>query len=195
MDKDDLVEKYRDINVYPGWWLDIYEEFSNVCHILGITLDEDEPSFSGFYSQGDGASFTGTYCAQYAPYVGAQRKLPSEEAPAKLREEYPQETELHRIADELCVLSRIYFPVWAKICRHRSNYTHSNTMDCYVEPMDGDVDNWDDEVLLAVDDKVRQLMRDLADWLYARLETDYDYRTSDEAVLESIGANELDKAE
>lgn len=42
------------------------------------------------------------------------------------------------------------------------------------------------------EDDVIQLMRDFADWIYEQLEKAYDYRTSDEAVEESIIANEYE---
>ena len=40
--------------------------------------------------------------------------------------------------------------------------------------------------------EVRQLMRDFADWIYGRLNDEYDYQTGDEAVEESIRANEYE---
>ena len=194
MDRDYLIEEHRQINVDHDWWDETYDMFRDVCAKLGIDLDKDEPSFCGFHSQGDGASFTGVYRA-YTTYNGVPRDLRSEEAPAKLCEEYPQETELHRIADELCVLSRIYFPVHAYIRRHQTRYVHANTMTGMVEPMAGDPDDWADEVHGQVEQTFLRLMRDLAGWLYARLEQEYEYLTSDEAVWETIEVNELNNEE
>lgn len=195
MDRDKLIEKHRHINVDHEWWDMTYDMFHDVCTLLGIHLDTNEPSFSGFHSQGDGASFTGGYRAYYEFPVEVDRPRLSETAPITLREEYPQETELHRIADELCVLSRIYFPVRAYIRRHATRYVHSNTMTGMVEPMAGDPDDWADEVYGQVEQTFFRLMRDLADWLYDRLEQNYEYRTSDEAVWEAIEANELNDKE
>ena len=42
------------------------------------------------------------------------------------------------------------------------------------------------------EDEVQTLLRDFADWIYARLEEEYEYRTSDEQVEESIRANEYE---
>ena len=198
MDREALIEKHRQINVDHGWWGAIFDMFRDVCTTIGIDLDTNEPAFCGFHSQGDGASFTGVYRAYYTTYNGVPRDLHSEEAPAKLREEYPQETELHRIADELCVLSRIYFPVHAYIRRHQTpqtSYVNSNTMTGMVEPMAGDPDDWAGEVYGQVEQTFFRLMRDLADWLYARIEQEYEYLTSDEAVWEAIEANELNTEE
>lgn len=40
------------------------------------------------------------------------------------------------------------------------------------------------------EDAVSEALRDLARWLYRRLEREYDYLSSDEAVDETIEANE-----
>ena len=185
----DLIEEHRRINVEYDWWDSVYDNFQQICEIIGIELNTDEPSFTGFWSQGDGASFTGYYRA-YAAVRGDHDYY--ETAPAKIREYAPEDEELHRIADELCMLSRVYFPVYIRITRlGRSSYVHEQTMDCYVEPMGGDPDNWDEEVHAYVQEQGTLLMRDLARWLYCTLEKEYDYLTSDEVVWESIQANEL----
>lgn len=195
MDRNNLIEQYRNINVDHVWWDEPYDMFHDVCTTLGIDLDKGEPSFCGFHSQGDGASFTGVYRAYYTTYNGVLQSLCSETAPNILRETYPQDTELHRIADELCVLSRVYFPVHAYIRRHATHYVHANTMTGMVEPMAGDPDDWAGEVYERVEQTFFRLMRDLADWLYARLEQEYEYLTSDEVVWEAIESNELNKEE
>ena len=194
MDKDNLIEQHRYINVQIDWWPTIYDDFARVCDILGVDLFGD-PAFSGFSSQGDGASFIGVYRAYGVNYKGALHENYSETAPEKIREYAPKDEELHRIADELCVLSRIYYPVFARIGRLSSQYYHSGSMDITTEPMHGDPDDWADEVQSVVDETMTLLMRALADWLYAQLEKEYDYLTSDEAVWEAIQANELDKEE
>lgn len=192
MDKG-LIEEHRLINTSHDWWDSSYDDFRQICDIIGIDLDKDEPSFTGFWSQGDGASFTGKYQAWVArDYDLTAPILCYETAPAKIREHEPEDEELHRIADELCMLSRIYFPVFINTTRFgSSSYVHEHTMDCYVEPMEGDPDDWAEEVHAHVQEQATLLMRDLARWLYRTLEKEYDYLTSDEAVWEAIQANEL----
>jgi hypothetical protein len=184
--KQELIDRYRNINVDYEWWDFTHEDFFAICKILGVGLDKHEPSFSGFWSQGDGASFTGSYSAHNA-----------DNAPAEIRSYAPDGEELHRIADELCLLSRVYYPAYASVTRSGyGNYVHSQTM--YVsdpEPHDGDPEDWADEIHEIVEEKLQYLMRDLADWLYASLEKEYDHLTSDEVVWETIVANELDKEE
>lgn len=194
--KQHLIDEHRDINVDYDWWGAVYYDFNRICQILGIELDAKEPCFSGFASQGDGASFTGTYRAQGLGYPGLEPIHTAEKAPAKIREYAPEDEELHRIADELCMMGRIYYAPYAHITRYsRSRYYHPNTMQIDTfEPYDSDEDDWAQEVHDEVERILTDTMRDLADWLYRTLEREYDYRTSDEAVWETIVANELCEA-
>lgn len=182
----DLIERHRDINVDHGWWGSIWDDFYSICKRMGITLDKHEPSFTGFWSQGDGASFTGRFDGSVA-----------DSAPETIRNYAPTDEELHRIADELCMLGRVYYRAYARIARQgRTHYCHSNTIRVSdFEPVDGGVDDWADEVHDAVEEGLNRLFRDLANWLYRTLEQEYDYLTSDEVVWETIQANELDKEE
>jgi hypothetical protein len=58
--QDSLLEEYRDINVHDDWWEYTYEGCKEGCSALGIEVEQ--MSFSGFWSQGDGACFTGHVC-------------------------------------------------------------------------------------------------------------------------------------
>lgn len=56
--KQRVIDDYRYINVeYDDWWSDTYEMFKEECEDIGI--DVTDIKFSGFASQGDGASFGG----------------------------------------------------------------------------------------------------------------------------------------
>jgi hypothetical protein len=52
-----LIEKHREINVHHEWWDSVYETFKEDMNLLGYSVEDI--TFSGFWSQGDGASFTG----------------------------------------------------------------------------------------------------------------------------------------
>ena len=204
-----LIERYRDINVDHNWWYFTYEDFERVCTILGITLEqhavrtvggqtryEPDIEFSGFWSQGDGAAWTGVYRA-WCWGAGYMNRINTyDTAPAKIREHAPHDEELHRIADELCLLARIYYPAYARVER-AGRYSHSGTMRlARCEPRDGPgEDDYAEEVHSHVEETLTDLFRDLADWLYRQLEREYEYQTSDEAVWDTIQPNELDEEE
>lgn len=185
----DSIDKHRDFNVDHEWWDSVYDEFKCICEILGIDLDKNEPSFSGFWSQGDGASWTGRYSAVKG--LGKHREPTYDTAPVKIREHAPEDEVLHTIADELCLLARIYYPAYATVRRHDSRYSHEMTM-CVseIEPYDDDGE-FADEVTDALEEALLELFRDLAHWLYGTLEREHDYLTSDEAVAETLEANDI----
>jgi len=197
-----LIERYRDINVDHDWWGCVYENFERVCTILGITLEqralrtvggwaryEPDIEFSGFWSQGDGAAWTGVYRAWEWAFL--HRVHTYDIAPAKIREHAPNDEELHRIADELCLLARIYYPAYASVERAGRNIQR---LAC-CEPVEEDDDDYAEEVHSHVEETLEQLFRDLADWLYVQLEKEYEHLTSDEVVWDTIQANELDEEE
>ncbi len=199
---ESFINAHRDINVHHEWWDCVYEDFYQICHILGIELDKGEPSCSGFWSQGDGASWTGRYQAQslLSGYETSGTYSPTYDlAPAKIRKHAPQDEELHRIADELCLLGRIYGPVYATVRRHNNNnYVHSSTMcvsewEYYDEELD--VNDMDDLILDHIEETLLDVFKALADWLYRSLEREHDYLTSDEAVIDTLEANEIEEDE
>ena len=168
-------------------WEFVYDDAAQVADILGIEIESryvplmngkshKEPAiyFSGFWSQGDGACFEGTY--RYAK--GATKKI---------REYAPQDKELHRIADELQAVQRKHFYHLIASMNHTGHYCHSGCMSVEVEHNE---DRYRD--IGDAEEEITQLMRDFADWIYDRLESEYDYRTSDEAVEEAIRANEYE---
>lgn len=184
--KERAREWYRETLDYD-WWDFVYEDFQEIAKILGIeiatrqsplmgggTRAEPEIFFSGFSSQGDGACYCGRY--SYAP--GCRKKI---------REHAPQDAELHRIADGLFELQRRHrYRIEARITTS-GRYSHSHTMQF-------DVSNsvtgheFPDEV----NKELAELLRDLADWLYAQLEREYEWLTADEQVDDSIEANEYE---
>jgi len=173
-------------NLIWDWWDGVYENFAEVCSILGVELatrpvrlmsgatrQDIRVYFSGFSSQGDGASFEGAY--RFAR--GSQKRI---------RSHAPHDEKLHRIADELARLQARNFYQLSATITHRGRYNHEYCMVIDVrrdspvdQPMTGDAEQG-----------VIELLRDLARWLYNRLEAEYDCQTSDESVDDGILANE-----
>lgn len=177
---------YREQCLDYDWHEFVYEDFETVCGLLGVTLNtrpvplmgggtRDKPCvwFSGFWSQGDGASFEGIY--EYAP--GASRAI---------RAHAPQDAELHTIADDLADIQRRNFYQLGAVIRQRGRYCHEYTMAIEVERDSpaGQAMTDDAETALI------EAMRDLARWLYRQLEREYDYQTSDAVVDETIAVND-----
>ena len=177
---------YRDQGLHDEWYDFIYEDFETICGILGITLattpvrlygggNRDKPQifWSGFSFQGDGASFAG----YYSHARGAGRAI---------RAHAPQDTELHRIADELQALQRKNFWQLNAAVRQRGRYCHEHTMTIEVERHSPTWQPPTDDA----EDAVTEAMRDLARWLYRQLRQEYEHLTSDEAIDETLATNQ-----
>lgn len=188
---DKAKEKARD------WWrrcedqdLDLLDrdDVEQIANILGIEFDQatvklmgggtrgrPKINWSGFSSQGDGASFEGRY-----DYAKGMVK--------KIKEYAPKDEEIHRIADELFDLQKKnFYKIEARMKRGPGSnfYSHSGTMsvDVYLRGEDAPRE---------IEDSVKQLMRDFADWIYSQLEKDYEWRMADEQVDDNIRANEYE---
>lgn len=181
--KQKARECYLEGGLDYSWWEYLYEDFARVAEILGITLSqrsvplmngkcryEPEIYFSGFYHQGSGSSFCGTY--GYA-----------KGAVAKIKKYAPQDEELHRIAQGLQDVQRSHF--------YRLTADITYVRDHYIRVEVGDSENPYRDIGDAEDD-VRELMNDFNDWMFKCLQDEYEYLTSDEAVEESIVANEYE---
>lgn len=185
--KERAREWYREGALDYDWWDFVYEDAANIADRLGIELRQKpvklmsgktryDPCiwFRGFCSQGDGACWEGTYS-----YKKGSVKAVKEYA--------PQDEELHRIAQALYEIQRRYFYKVSAKAGHRGHYYHSYCMD-----IDVDVDGRHNCDFSDAADGVRELLRDFADWIYKQLETEHDYRMSDECVDEDIRANEYE---
>ena len=177
---------YRELGPHDDWWDAVYQDFERVCDILGIRLKttpvrlmgggtRPKPCiwFSGFCSQGDGASFEG-----YLSHAkgGATR----------IRDYAPTDATLHGIADRLQAIQRRNFYQLAAEVSHRGRYYHEYTMSVDVTR-----DSPSGQPLTAdAEEVVTEALRDLARWLYRKLEAEYDHLTSDEAIEEGIIVNE-----
>lgn len=177
---------YRELGFDYDWYGFIFEDFGRICEILGITLETRPVKlygggmrqdlliwFTGFWSQGDGASFEGHY--SYA-----------KGAAGKIRAYAPHDEELHGIADALQLLQRRnFYQVYADISQS-GRYYHEYTMSVTAERDHPHHPAMTDDA----EDVLTEVFRDLARWLYGRLRAEYSYITSDDAVDEAIVAND-----
>jgi hypothetical protein len=162
------------------WYDFVFDDFKEIGKLLGVEVKEIY--FSGFWSQGDGASFEGGYA-----YSKNSKKA--------IREYAPLDEELHAIADALQEIEKdVFYQAIASIDRSSYRYCHEMTMTA-------DVESYDDQIWYcgvygktAVAERVeRDLLeqfRKLARWLYRELEREYTYLTSEEGFADIADANE-----
>ena len=127
-------------------------------------------AYSGFWSQGDGASFT---CDKWQYKKGMLTNI---------KQSYPTWESLHLIAKELQSLSKkTGYTLEFSIYRTNHRYCHENTVAC-----DFGYNEYDEKIQEYVDYAVKWLCKTL----YNSLEKSYYDTTSDEAIADFYTAND-----
>jgi hypothetical protein len=182
--KERAREWWREIEAqYFGAHGELYEPAETVAKMLGIEFKthavklmdggtRHEPNiWWQLHVQGSGAAFEATY--RYAK--GSVKAV---------KGEFPKNTKLHRIAEELATLQKKYKYQLSAGIDTNSREVHSYAMSLgWTEAGNKEVSEEDQETLLG-------LMRDFADWIFDFINADYDYRMEDDNVDESIRINE-----
>lgn len=169
--KERARDWYREASAGDNYFAEpVIEDATTIARILGFEIDKDEIAWSGFSSQGDGASFTGTY-------VGKPSTVEAE-----IRAYAPQDADLHRIAGDLADLGHVTFSI-VRVSGSGS-YCHP-----YTVQVDG-FDPRDEEDPEDAYDEANEAIRAFMAWIYQQLKTEYEYRQTDETIEEDIRANE-----
>lgn len=132
--------------------------------------------YTGFWSQGDGACFKGTWRA---------RDVRAAELKANCR----VDAELHRIADECARIAALFPHAYLKV-EHRGHYYHEHCTDFTVSIVDENGDEIDTAEASKSEAALIEVSKDAMRWIYQQLEKEYDYRNSDEQIDDGIRANE-----
>ncbi len=170
------IEQYRDSDHLDYEWFDYSKsDFHSILELIGFT--NIDSGFSGFCCQGDGANFT----ADYSYKSGCLKSI---------KQHAPIDSELHGIVQGIVSHMKDYgYKLECHITRFNARYEHSNTMSFDWNMRSGEYVNWKNDF---VEDEINQLFRDLADWYYNKLESEYEFLNSDESIKETLIVNEYD---
>lgn len=178
------IDKYRHINVeHHDWWDCTCDMFKEDMKEQGIYVSNTY--FSGFCSQGDGACFEGHL----------------DDVPLFLEKNYKPE-DYPMIRKLLDSGGTVKFSV-----SHSGHYYHENSTRYYIEadrlehvvdmPTDFHqqiVEQWEsilDKEIVDFEKQSVEIFKNHMRTLYRKLEEEYDHLTGDEAVKETILANDL----
>jgi len=170
------IAEIRDNDGYLDyeWYKPLSEDFEAILFILGFY--SVKTYFSGFSSQGDGACFT----AKYEYGKGSVKAI---------KKFTPLDDELHSIAQRLQdIQAKVIYDLGITI-EHTSRYYHEKSVTVYLWSRR---DLVSDDKLYEYDEEVTELIEELSSGYYKRLNEQYDYLMSDEAVKEHIIYNELE---
>lgn len=162
--QDRAVEKNWDICLHDYWWSDLKDNFeTEIAPMFGLSIDNIY--WSGFYSQGDGACFTGSF--EYVPGM------------LDLARNYLYKTgskDLYDIAKRLAEVQRKAFYQLHGNIKHRGHYNHSGCTDFTVYRGDN-LANDDEE------NSIKEIYRELMDYFYRTiLQVEYDFLTSRDCI-------------
>lgn len=144
--------------------------------------------YQGFWSQGDGACFTGSWYANSVNSHAVYQEVGDS----------PSCLEIKRIAIELMKL-RLIVPHMRAVITHHDNYYHERSVNYEFNWEEDKLDQLDYDspaykkrkaILEDHEQEFRELARSAMKWIYKNLEDDYNWRNDDEQVIESILANE-----
>lgn len=145
------------------------EYIEEILTCLGF--ESPKISYSGFYSQGDGLSFT---CDNWQYKKGMLDKL----------KERTQDIGILNTAKQLQVMAKnTGYKLQFSVNRTNSRYSHENTVQ---------IENTSYSDFSLSDDQdaiLTNLKNSLCHAFYRMLEADYDYQLSDEYIIENLQAN------
>lgn len=181
--QQNAIERYREGNLDYDWWDFVYEDADRIADILGIDLRQkpvklidgqtryDPAIYFELNSGCSGARFEGEY-----EYNKGSVKA--------IREHAPRDEELHRIADQLKEAQRRnFYQLYAHVSLSGRD-EHPTDTRIEVERADGK------ELSGNADEVIQDCLRDFMYWIHRQLEREHDYLQSDEAIRETIEANE-----
>jgi hypothetical protein len=173
----------------------VYEDAADVAELMGLDIRQRRgtngrgettwrPSihYSGFWSQGSGACFDGSWRADLCL---AQK--------GAVAANCPRDIELQRIAGEFERIAAAY-PSACFSVKHRGHYYHSGCTEFDVDLVtDDELDAEPDALRAAAQstavNELKRAARDFMDWIYKQLESGHEYQNAAEQVDESILCN------
>ena len=175
--KEQERQHYREYGLQYDWWAGVHDYAHDTAAKFG--LDIDDIFFSGFCSQGDGASYTG--CIKFKP-------CDASELPAEVQDIY--ET-LHEI-DSLIKILNSDECIYVDITRNGGSYYHELSMRFSWDEYAWDDAGGLDALIASKEREVYEALCNYARWIYSILEEEYEHLTSDETIDEQLHDTEYD---
>lgn len=192
---DDAKEKAREWYRTASSWNDFYtdcvfDDAATIADLMGIDLNQTQFTrmdgtwgykssimFSGFWCQGDGASFNCEYRYKKCSVKAVASHTGNDKT-------------LVRIAKELQTIQKRHFYKLRARSKVSGHYVHSGCMSVAVWHVDDEYRDIGD-----AESDIRECLRDFANWIYRQLENEWEYQNSNAAIEENILINEYEFTE
>lgn len=145
---------------HHNWYEFVIDDACRIAALMGWDVAPRDVQFSGFWSQGDGASFIGAlgYRKGCAKAVKAHA---------------PNDATLHDIAQRWQTLQSLnFYKLHATVVRTSYRYVHENTVNLECEHADDSYRELPDDTL----DEATDIARDFMRWIYRALEHEYEFQ-------------------
>ncbi len=151
------------------------EDAEKLLEVFGFS--DIEIQYNGFYSQGDGASFTGKFNSSR---LNLERMI----------DYAPKELVLHDIAKQIKEVCNRYEIVTFSLYRASHHYSHEKTVGIddtffYQKDTNEEIVEWND-TQKNDEDYLLNLSRHIMRWIYNQLKTEYEYQMSDEQIIQQL---------
>jgi hypothetical protein len=188
--QEKALNHLRYVNVEHDWWEFQYEDLKTLCKLIGIDVDLKKTYFRGFYSQGDGSAFTADVDVTEVISGIAEQKWKTEFPTLELN--FGKLNVDRRV---LCLIADGVIDVRADI--KTANRETAVTLEYSADFNWNECTNYNriESELEKLESWLDDVMETLNGHFFKRLRDEYDYQTSDEAVKESIEANEYEFTE
>jgi hypothetical protein len=180
--------------IHEDWCDDIVENWKSALDQIGFC--DAEIAFSGFCSQGDGASFTASLNPERLIWFQTH-KIKAKHCIEPTKRTGEKEDFLPYAVHHLngsygydksfAKLKRLKDVIYGKVIRGTSRYSHENTCSVeldrcdFPERMDGVLNDWETSI--------EELRRDLCKVIYKCLEKEYYWQMEDEQLIEMDESN------
>ena len=167
-----IIEKNRDINTDFNWYEGTIAEFVKDMEAKGLEIDAKNVNFSGFWSQGDGASFM---CNLSEKYIDSWITANKAEFPS-LYEKYTS-----------------WNGIEGKIVKNSfgNHYSHAKTVNVELTCYD-DIGEEGGKEIENLQNMIESALRGYMVLLYNTLEKEYYSLISDESIIDTLKANEYE---
>lgn len=168
--QEKALDNHRDDEVqYWEWYHAVYDQWTEKLNTSGY-LDIDI-SFSGFWSQGDGASFTAK-SIDLVEWCKANKK-----------------TKKYAKLLNLIKNGTIDVRMWVE--RIDNHYSHYNTCDVKADVYGGDHTQVHEDLFWSLQKEIEEDREELSKELYKALEEEHEYLTSDDVIKDCFMTREM----
>jgi uncharacterized coiled-coil protein SlyX len=185
--KEEVLQKYGDINVdFDRWYDGVYEKW--IEELKNYGFEDVKIYFSGFWTQGDGACFISK--VNIVNFISA------------FKDEIIKELNITEKQLNLIIkLQENYDFLTYKIKQFDTHYYHEYTIkadyEYYLYPFQyhEKLYNFLEKTVYQLQDFITEKARFYSRKIYRDLENEYDYLTSENAILETLEINDYEFTE